>query len=42
MKAEQLFPVVLFITLYKIIQTFMSVNDILNYDPSNESYEVVL
>ena len=39
MKAtEQYFPVVLFIMLYKVIQTFESVDEILKCDHSNESY----
>ena len=39
MKAtEQYFPVVLFIMLYKVVLTFESVNEILKYDRSNESY----
>ena len=38
MKAtEQYFPVVLFIMLYKMVQTFESVDEILKYDQSNES-----
>ena len=32
------FPVVLFILLYKVVLTFMSVNEILWCDHSNESY----
>ena len=36
--AEQYFPVVLFIMLYKVILTFGSVDEILKYDHSNESY----
>ena len=36
------FPVVLFIMLYKVVLTFESVNEILKYDHSNESYEAVL
>ena len=39
---EQYFPVVLFIRLYKVIQTFESVDDILKCDHSNESYGAVL
>ena len=35
---EQYFPVVLFITLYKVVQTFESVDEILKCDHSNESY----
>ena len=39
MKAtEQYFPVVLFIMLYKVVQTFKSVVEILKCDHSNESY----
>ena len=39
MKAtEQYFPVVLFITLYKVVLTFESVDEILWCDHSNESY----
>ena len=39
MKAtEQYFPVVLFIMLYKVVLTFASVDEILKYDHSNESY----
>ena len=37
MKAtEQYFPVVLFITLYKVVLTFESVHEILKCDHSNE------
>ena len=39
---EQYFPVVLFIMLYKVVLTFESVNKILRYDHSNESYWAVL
>ena len=35
---EQYFPVVLFIMLYKVIQAFESVDEILWCDHSNESY----
>ena len=43
MKAtEQYFPVVLFITLYKVVLTFESVDEILWCDHSNESYRAVL
>ena len=43
MKAtEQYFPVVLFIMLYKVVLTFESVDEILLYDHSNESYWAVL
>ena len=39
MKAtKQYFPVVLFITLYKVVITFESVDEILKCDHSNESY----
>ena len=39
MKAtEQYFPVVLFVMLCKMIITFKSVDEILKYDHSNESY----
>ena len=39
MKAtEQYVPVVLFIMLYKVVLTFESVDEILKYDHSNESY----
>ena len=39
MKAtEQYFPVVLFITLYKVVLTFESVDEILWCYHSNESY----
>ena len=40
--AEQYFPVVLFIILYKVVLTFESVDEILKCDPSSESYWVVL
>ena len=36
--AEQCFPVVLFIILYKVVLTFESVDEILKCDHSNESY----
>ena len=43
MKAtEQCFPVVLFVMLYKVILTFVSVDEILKCDHSNESYYAVL
>ena len=43
MKAiEQYFPVVLFITLYKVVLTFESVDEILKCDHSNESYSTFL
>ena len=43
MKAtEQYFPVVLFIMLYKVVQTFESVDEILECHHSNESYLAVL
>ena len=39
MKAtEQYFPVVFFIMLYKVVLTFVSVDEILKYDHSNEGY----
>ena len=39
MKAtEQYFPVVLFIMLYKVVLGFVSVNESLKCDHSNESY----
>ena len=43
MKAtEQYFHVVLFITLYNVVLTFESVDEILQCDHSNESYRAVL
>ena len=43
MKAtEQDFSVVLFIMLYKVVLTFVSVDEILKCDHSNESYRVGL
>ena len=39
---EQYFPVVLFIMLYKVVLTFVSVDEILWCDHSNESYRAVL
>ena len=43
MKATgQYFPVALFIALYKVIQTFDSVDENLKCDHSNESYSAVL
>ena len=36
--AEQYFPVVLFIILYKVVLTFKFVDEILKCDHSNESY----
>ena len=39
---EQYFPVVLYITLYKVVLTFESVHKILKCDHSNESYCAVL
>ena len=39
---EQYFPVVLFIMLYKVVLTFVSVEEILKCDHSNESYRAVL
>ena len=39
MKAtEQYFPMALFNMLYKVVQTFESVDEILKCDDSNESY----
>ena len=39
MKAtEQYFPVVLYITLYRVVLTFESVDKILKFDHSSESY----
>ena len=35
---EQYFPVVLFIMQYKVVQTFKSVDEILQCNHSNESY----
>ena len=41
MKAtEQYFPVVLFITLYRVVLTFESVNEILKCDRSDERWLV--
>ena len=43
MKAtEQYFPVVLFIMRHKVVLTFESVDEILWYDHSNESYWAVI
>ena len=43
MKAiEQYFNVVMFIMLYKVVQTFKSVDETLVCDHSNESYWAVL
>ena len=43
MKAtEQYFPVVLFIMLYKVVLTFVSVDEILKCDHLYESYLAVL
>ena len=43
MKAtEQYFTVVLFIMLYKVVLTFESVDEILEWNHSNESYRAVL
>ena len=39
---EQYFPVVLFMTLYKVVLTFESVDEILECYHSNESYQAVL
>ena len=42
MKAtEQYFSVVLFIMLYKVVLSFESVDNILKYDHSNESFWAV-
>ena len=38
---EQYVPVVLFILLYKVIQTFESVDKVLKCDHSNESYRAI-
>ena len=39
MKAtEQYFPVIMFIMLYKMVQTFESVDEILKCDHSNERF----
>ena len=41
MKAtEQYFPVVMFIMLYGVVLTFESLDEILKYDHSNESYYI--
>ena len=43
MKATmQYFPVMLSIMLYKVVLTFESVDEILKFDHSNESYQAVL
>ena len=39
---EQYFPVVPFIVLYKVILSFESVDEILNFDHSSESQSAVL
>jgi len=39
---KQYFPVALFIVLYKVALTFESVDEILQCDHSNESYQAVL
>ena len=39
---EKYFPLILFIMLYKVVQTFESVDEILKYDRSNESYRTIL
>ena len=39
---EQYFHVVLFVMLYKVVLTFNTVDEILVYDRSNESYWAVL
>ena len=42
MKAtEQYFPVVLFIMLYKVVIAFESVDVILKYNYSNDSFKVI-
>ena len=40
--AEQYFPVVLFIMMYKVVLSFESVDEILKCDHSNESCGAVL
>ena len=40
--AEQYFPMVLFIMLYKVVLTFEPVNEILQHDHSNETSLAVL
>ena len=40
--AEQYFPVVLFIMLYKVVLTFAFTDEILKCDHSNESYWAAL
>ena len=43
MKAiKRYFPVMLLIMLYKVVLTFESVDEILKYDRSNESYWALL
>ena len=37
-RAKQYFPVVLFGMLYKVVRTFVSVDEILKCDHSNESH----
>ena len=39
---KQYFPMILFIVLYKVVQSFESVDEILKCDHSNESYGAVL
>ena len=39
---EQYFSVALFTMLYKVVLTFESVDEILKYDHSNESYSTIL
>ena len=39
---EQYFPVVLFIMLYKVVLTSESMDEIVKFDHSNESYWAVL
>ena len=40
--AEQYFPVMLFVMLYKVVLTFESVNKILKCDHSNETQSYLL
>lgn len=39
---ERYIPVALFIMLFRVILAFESINEIVNYDQSNESYRVTL
>ena len=39
---EQNFPVVLFITLYKVVVTFESVYKVIKCERSNQSYRIVV